>query len=124
MKIKTLTLFVLLFTPVTAILGSGAIYLLNEIVQKANSTSYTAEEEDKLIESMIDLAKQGQIESSELVRIFESEKKQRTASREVASSIQNIRNSAIQLLGFIALGQLYLVFLLKKKINGERVSHN
>jgi hypothetical protein len=117
MNSKILTLLLVLSFPTSAAIGGVSIYLLNEIVQTANSTTYSAEEEMYLLDLMIEKARKNEIDSVDLVRILESQKKNRNASYDLVNSIQGMSNSVIVALVFVVIGQLSLLSLFIKKRN-------
>ncbi len=58
---------------------------------------------------MIEKAKKNEIENSDLIRIFVSEKKRRIAAHDVMNSNQELSNRVIATLILVVIGQMILV---------------
>ena len=110
-------MFLVLSILVTAAIGVGATYYFNELIQVSNKTTYSLEEEVKLSDQVIEKAKQQNIEWSDLVSIFESDKKRRIAAHKLMASSQRLLNKVIVTIILIVIVQMYFVFLCVKKSN-------
>ena len=111
MNTKALVSFLIMSIFFSALVGAGATYYLNEIFQLSHRTSYSLEEEVNLYDQMIVKANKNEIQSGDLVRIFESEKKRRIAAHDLMPASQEISRSVIAVLLVIGFFQIYLVYL-------------
>ena len=119
MKAKFLTLTLVVSILSSAVIGAVSIYLLNEIIQIANRTTYSLEEEISLFDQVIVKAKNNEINKSELVRLIESQKKTRISSYDLMDSVQGITYSVITTLFFIVILQLNLLYSYMKRKDGN-----
>ena len=119
MKANTPISFLVFLFLASAIIGAGSTYYLTEIIQLSHKTTYSLEEEIYLYDQIIEKANKNEIEQSDLIRIFASEKKRRIAAHNVMNSTQKLSKKVIATLIFIVIGQMVLVFLYMKKKDEE-----
>jgi predicted PurR-regulated permease PerM len=110
----TLVLFILL----SAVIGGGSAFYFNKLIQLSHKTTYSLEEEIDLYDQTIDKVNKNEVKASDLVRVFESEKKRRIAAHDVMNSSQEISRDVIVVLILLSVVQILLVFLYAKKNDG------
>lgn len=119
MKNKLPIIYQTLLILISMTIGAGSTYYLTETIQRSHETTYTLEEEISVYDRIIDMANKDEIDQSDLVRIFESEKKRRVAAHKVISSTQRVSMSVITALAIAAIVQIAFVFLSVPKKNEE-----
>ena len=117
MKLKLLTWALVLSIPITAIIGAGSIYLLNESLQKSHMTTYTNEEEIAIYDRIIEMADKNEIEASLVKKAFISQKTSRIAAHKIMDGSIEIRNKVIVALILSIVLQLSLLHSYIKKSN-------
>ena len=117
MKLKLLTWALVLSIPISAIIGAGSIYLLNELLQTSHRTTYTNEEEIATYDRIIEMAEKNEIESSLIKKAFVSQKTSRIAAHKIMDGSKEFRNKVIVALIFSIVLQLSLLHSYIKKSN-------
>ncbi len=119
MKHKLLTWALAISIPISAIIGAGAIYLLNELYQTSQGTTYTKEEEIATYDQIIEMADNNEIEPEVIKQVFESQRKSRIAAHKIMNGSNDMRNNAIAALVFVLILQMILLRAFIKSRKGE-----
>ncbi len=122
MNRKALTSILILSIILSAFIGAGANYYLNDFLQRSHRTTYSLEEEVDLYDQMIEKANNKEFQPDDLVRIFVSEKKRRVAAHNLMPASQRIFESVVAILFVLGIFQVYLVYLCFKSKNEEKNS--
>ncbi len=109
MKQKLLTWALVASIPMSAIVGAGAIYLLNELYQKSSRTTYTKEEEIATYDRVIEMADKNEIEPELVKKVLASQRKSRIATHKIMDGSNNLRDNAIVSLFFVLVLQMILL---------------
>ena len=116
MKPRTIIVLLILTILISGFVGVRTNYHLGKLLQVSHSSTYSREEEFRLYDQMIKMASNNEINPADVIRIVESQRKQRIAAYNVIDGAQEVSismNTALIALVILQIG--LLIYYVKKE---------
>ena len=120
MKPKAILVWLTATILLTGIVGVYTSHSLNKLLQLSHRSTYSKEEEFRLYDKILEMTSNNEISTTDVIRVIESTKKQRTAAHKVLESAEEISTNMNAILIVLILFQIVLLAYYAKQSNEEK----
>ena len=117
MKSKTIVVLLISIILLSGIVGVKTNYDLNKLLQVSHQSTYSKEEEFRLYEETLKMARNNEISQTDIIRFINSQKTQRTAAHTIMEGAQELTLSMNATLIFLIILQIGLLIYYVKQSN-------
>lgn len=114
-KPKNLLMPLLVSIIASFVIGVGSAYYFNKIIHLSHDSTYSLENELYLYDEIIEKVKREELEASDLIGIFTSERARRIGAHNVMDSSQEVFYSLVVIWALIITAQTIFLFISMKK---------